>query len=180
VIAPMINNVELARRFVAATKYPPLGERSWGPARAATLSGIADLKDYFRGANDMTLALAMIETREAIDNVGAIAGTDGIDGLFVGPFDLSVALSNGAVLDPFSKEVESALDVILDAAKTHKKIPGIFCANAEIALAAAKRGFRFVAIGSDLAYLRAGVAAQLKTLNSAHGSDAAKSKLPLI
>ena len=57
--------------------------------------------------------------------------TDGIDGLFVGPFDLSIALSNGAVLDPYSKDVDAALDVILAAANKHKKIPGIFCANAE-------------------------------------------------
>ena len=85
VIAPMINNTEQARRFVGAMKYPPVGERSWGPARAAALSGIAELKDYFRDANGMTLALAMIETREAMENVAAIAGTDGIDGLFVGP-----------------------------------------------------------------------------------------------
>ena len=75
VIAPMINNVESARRFVGVMKYPPVGERSWGPARAAALAGIADLKDYTRDANDMTLALAMIETREAVDNVSAIAGT---------------------------------------------------------------------------------------------------------
>ena len=164
VIAPMINTVELARRFVGVMKYPPVGERSWGPARAAALAGIADLKDYTRDANDMTLALAMIETREAVDNVGAIAGTDGIDGLFVGPFDLSIALSNGAVLDPYSKDVDAALDVILAAAAKHKKIPGIYCANAEAALAAAKRGFKFIAVGGDVAYLRAGAAAQLKAL----------------
>jgi 4-hydroxy-2-oxoheptanedioate aldolase len=179
VIAPMINNIELARRFVGAMKYPPVGERSWGPARAAALSGIADLKDYFRDANGMTLALAMIETREAVENVAAIAATDGIDGLFVGPFDLSIALSNGAVLDPFSKDVEAALDVILDAAKKHKKIPGIYCANAEVALIAARRGFRFIAVGGDLSYLRAGAAAQLKALNPGH-KPAEKSALPPI
>ncbi len=181
VIAPMINTAEHARRFVGAMKYPPVGERSWGPARAAALSGIADLKDYFRDANGMTLALAMIETREAVENVGTIAATDGIDGLFVGPFDLSIALSNGAVLDPFSKDVEKALDVILDAAKTHKKISGIYCANAEIALAAAKRGFRFIAVGGDLAYLRAGATAQLKALGLDHKSaTTGKSTLPPI
>lgn len=181
VIAPMINTIESARRFVGAMKYPPVGERSWGPARAAALAGIAELKDYFRDANDMTLALAMIETREAVDNVAAIAAMDGIDGLFVGPFDLSIALSGGAVLDPFSKDVEAALDVILDAATTHKKIPGIYCANAEAALAAAKRGFKFIAVGGDLAYLRAGAAAQLNALDpKRHSAPAGKSALPPI
>ena len=181
VIAPMINTLDDARRFVGAMKYPPVGERSWGPSRAGTLSGIAELKDYFRDANGMTLALAMIETREALDNVSAIAGTDGIDGLFVGPFDLSIALSHGAVLDPFSKDVEKALDVILDAATKHKKIPGIYCADAEVALIAAKRGFRFIAVGGDLSYLRAGAAAQLKALYPERKSTAAgKSALPPI
>jgi len=164
VVAPMINTVEHARRFVAAMKYPPRGERSWGPARVAALSGITDMTDYFRNANEMTLALAMIETCEAVENVGAIAAIDGIDGLFVGPFDLSIALSNGAVLDPFSKDVEAALDVILETAKKHKKIPGLYCSNANSALTAAERGFRFIAVGGDLSYLRAGAAEQLRKL----------------
>jgi 4-hydroxy-2-oxoheptanedioate aldolase len=181
VIAPMINSVADAKRLVAATKYPPLGERSWGPGRAATLAGIADIKDYFRDANGMTLALAMIETREAIANVDAIAATDGIDGLFVGPFDLSIALSNGALLDPASEDVEAALDVILAAASKHKKIAGIYCANAEGALAAARRDFRFIAVGGDVSYLRAGAAAELKALGVASsGVATGKSAIPPI
>ncbi len=181
VIAPMINNVEQARRFVGAMKYPPLGERSWGPGRAAALAGIAELKDYFRDANAITLALAMIETREAVGNVATIAGTDGIDGLFVGPFDLSIALSDGALLDPASNDVEAALDVILEAAAKHQKIPGIYCANAEGALAAARRGFRFIAVGGDVAYLRAGAAEQLRALGAAaSGVPGGKSAIPPI
>jgi 4-hydroxy-2-oxoheptanedioate aldolase len=178
VVAPMINTVEHARLFAAAMKYPPRGERSWGPSRAAALSGITDMKDYFRNANEMTLAIAMIETREALDHVSAIAAVDGVDGLLVGPFDLSIALSNGAVLDPFSKDVEKALDVILDAARTHKKIPCIYCANAEIALVAAKQGFRFIAVGGDLSYLRAGAAEQLKILGAKSKTE--KSSLPSV
>ena len=101
--------------------------------------------------------------------------------MFVGPFDLSIALSNGAVLDPYSKDVDAALDVILAAAAKHKKIPGIYCANAEAALAAAKRGFKFIAVGGDVAYLRAGAAAQLKALNiESKSALAGKSTLPPI
>jgi 4-hydroxy-2-oxoheptanedioate aldolase len=165
IIAPMINNLADAKRFVAATKYPPLGERSFGPTRAAALAGI-DVQDYFRTANTETLALAMIETREALNNVETIAGTDGVDGLFVGPFDLSVALSDGAVLDPLSKDVEMALDVILGAAKKAGKFAGLYCSNAERALEGHKRGFRLLAVGSDTSFLRAGAAAQLAKLKS--------------
>ena len=62
VIAPMINTAADARAFVAAAKYPPIGERSWGPHRVTTLAGIADQSIYLREANDNIITLAMIET----------------------------------------------------------------------------------------------------------------------
>jgi 4-hydroxy-2-oxoheptanedioate aldolase len=164
VIAPMINTVADAKAFVSATKYPPLGERSWGPMRAMTLAGVADPKQYLREANAATVTLAMIETRTAMDNLDAIAGTPGIDVLFVGPSDLSIGLSDGAELDPHSNTVETALDRIVAACRKAGKVAGLYCANAERAVACAKRGVRFLAVGSDLAFLRAGTAAQVKTL----------------
>jgi 4-hydroxy-2-oxoheptanedioate aldolase len=164
VIAPMINTVEDARAFVAAAKYPPIGERSWGPHRAMTLAGVPDMKTYLREANDLVVTIAMIETRTALANLDAIAGTEGIDALFVGPSDLSIALTDGAEVEPHSALVERELDRVVAAAQKHKKIPGLYCANAERALFAAKRGFRFCAVGSDLGFLRAGTAAQLKAL----------------
>jgi 4-hydroxy-2-oxoheptanedioate aldolase len=163
VIAPMINTLADARALVAATKYPPLGERSWGPQRAATLAGI-DQDAYLREANALTLTFAMIETRAALANLDAIAATEGIDALFIGPSDLSIALSDGALLDPHSAAVEAELDKVVAAANKAGKVPGLYCANAARAAACAKRGFRFLAVGSDLAFLRAGTAAELKTL----------------
>jgi 4-hydroxy-2-oxoheptanedioate aldolase len=164
VIAPMINNVADAKAFVGATKYPPLGERSWGPARSMTIAGITDPKMYLREANSAVVTFAMIETREAMSNLDAIAGTAGIDVLFVGPSDLSIGLSDGNELDPHSKTVENALDKIVAACRKAGKIAGLYCANAERAAACAKRGIRFMAVNSDLGFLRAGTAAQLKTL----------------
>jgi len=164
VIAPMINTAEDARAFVAAAKYPPIGERSWGPHRAMTLAGVPDMKTYLREANDLVVTIAMIETRTALTNLDAIAGTEGIDALFVGPSDLSIALTDGAEVEPHSALVERELDRVVAAAQKHKKIPGLYCANAERALFAARRGFRFCAVGSDLGFLRAGTAAQLKAL----------------
>jgi 4-hydroxy-2-oxoheptanedioate aldolase len=164
IIAPMINNAADARAFVSATKYPPLGERSWGPMRAMTLAGIADPKLYLREANAATVTLAMIETREAMANLDAIAATPGIDVLFVGPSDLSIGLTDGAELEPHSKTVETALDTIVAACRKAGKVAGLYCANAERAVACAKRGIRFMAVGSDLGFLRAGTAAQIKTL----------------
>jgi 4-hydroxy-2-oxoheptanedioate aldolase len=164
VIMPMINSVADARALVAATKFPPLGERSWGPMRAMALAGIEDGKDYLARANADTLNFAMIETRAALDNVEAIAAVDGIDVLFVGPSDLSITLSGGATLDPVSPTVEEALAHVLAAARKAGKIAGIYCADAARALACGERGFRFMAVGSDLGFLRAGTAAQIRTL----------------
>jgi 4-hydroxy-2-oxoheptanedioate aldolase len=160
----MINTVADARQFANAAKYPPLGERSWGPQRAMVLQGKSVAVDYLREANEGTLTLAMIETATALDNADAIAGTPGIDALFVGPYDLSTTLSGGKAQDVTAPEVERAIDRICAAATKAKKIPGIYCRDAERALAMAKRGFRFIAVGSDHGLVREGAAAQVKAL----------------
>jgi 4-hydroxy-2-oxoheptanedioate aldolase len=164
VIAPMINTEADARAFAAAAKFPPIGERSWGPHRATVLAGIAEQKDYLASANDCVVTLAMIETQTALANIDAIAATPGIDGLFLGPSDLSIALSQGRLLDPLSGEVERALDRIVAAAQRTGRIPGAYCHNAERALALAGRGMRFLAIASDMGFLRAGARSMLDQL----------------
>ena len=164
IIAPMINTPADARQFAAAAKYPPLGERSWGPQRAMALQGKTSTLDYLREANDNTLTLAMIETPTALGNADAIAATPGIDALFVGPYDLSTALSGGKAQNVEAPEVERAIDQICAAATKAGKIPGIYCSNAERGVAMAKRGFRFVTIGNDGGLLREGAAAQVKAL----------------
>jgi 4-hydroxy-2-oxoheptanedioate aldolase len=160
----MINTVADARAFVAASKFPPLGERSWGPHRATMLAGLADQKVYLAEANAQTVTFAMIETRTALDNMAAIAATPGIDALFLGPADLSIALSQGANVDPMSPAVDRELDRIAEAAQKAGKIMGAYCHTAERAVALAKRGIRFLAVGSDLGFLRAGAVATLKAL----------------
>jgi 4-hydroxy-2-oxoheptanedioate aldolase len=164
VIAPMINSPADARQFAAVAKFPPLGERSWGPQRAMTLQGKTATVDYLREANEGTLTMAMIETPMALAQVESIAETPGIDALFIGPYDLSTALSAGKAQDVAAPEVERAIDQICAAAKKAGKIPGIYCNGAERALAMAKRGFRFVTVGGDVGYLRDGIAAQVKAL----------------
>ncbi|HVX99138.1 MAG TPA: aldolase/citrate lyase family protein [Pseudorhodoplanes sp.] len=163
-IAPMINTADDARAYVAAAKFPPVGERSWGPIRALMLDNFSDPKNYLQNANRDTITMAMIETRRALDNVDAIAAVPGIDMLFVGPSDLSITLSGGSVLDPHSGDVEAAVDRIAAAAKKAGKYAGIFCADAARAAACAKRGYQLMAVMSDIGMLRGGIAAQLKVL----------------
>src|SRR5215813_1537433 len=163
VIAPMINTPEDARLFAAAAKYPPLGERSSGPLRALMLNAM-EIGDYVAKANDNVVTLAMIETRKALSNLDAILATPGIDAVFVGPSDLSLALSDGKTLDPHSREVDAAVDEIGAAAKKAGKIAGAYTANAERANALAARGFRFLAVASDTGFVRAGIAATWNAL----------------
>jgi 4-hydroxy-2-oxoheptanedioate aldolase len=166
-IAPMINTPADARAYVSCAKFPPVGERSWGPHRATTLAQMPDQSVYLREANALTVTFAMIETRTALDNVEAIAATPGIDALFLGPADLSIALSDGGKVDAMAAEVDVALERIIAAANKAGKIMGAYCHTAERAVALAKRGVRFLAVGSDMGFLRAGAAAALKVVKGA-------------
>jgi 4-hydroxy-2-oxoheptanedioate aldolase len=164
IIAPMINTSADARALAGAAKFPPIGERSWGPHRATTFAGLSDQSIYLREANDHIVTLAMIETRTALQNFDAIIKTPGVDGFFLGPSDLSIALSDGKTVDPLSKDVERELDRMIAGAQRAKKIPGAYCHSAERAVALAKRGVKFLAVSSDLAMLRAGASAAMKVL----------------
>jgi 4-hydroxy-2-oxoheptanedioate aldolase len=108
----------------------------------------------------------MIETRAAVDNIEAIAATPGIDGLFLGPVDMSLTLSDGRTLDPDAPEVDRVLERIIQATRAAGKIAGTYCFEAEQAAAYEKRGVRFFLIGSDTAFLQAGTRAALKALRS--------------
>jgi 4-hydroxy-2-oxoheptanedioate aldolase len=164
IVAPMINTADDARQFAAAAKYPPVGERSFGPPRATMLQGAMPPVQYLAAANAGTLTFAMIETPQALANVEAIAATPGIDALFIGPYDLATSLSNGKAQDINAAEVDAAIDRICAAAIKAGKIPGIYCRDAARALDLAKRGFRFMTVGSDFSLVREGASSALKQL----------------
>ncbi|MBB4038376.1 4-hydroxy-2-oxoheptanedioate aldolase [Microvirga flocculans] len=160
IIAPMINTVEDARRLAAFTKFPPVGERSWGAYGALALSGL-EAGEYLRVANGLTVSFAMVETREALAIIDDILAVPGIDGVFIGPSDLSIALSGGRSLDPASAEVDKALDHALARVKAAGKVAAIFAASGARAAELAAKGFHMVSIGSDISMLRAGAHAAL-------------------
>jgi 4-hydroxy-2-oxoheptanedioate aldolase len=160
VIAPMINTIEDARRFAGFMKLPPVGERSWGPHGALALSGLQP-GDYFQKANGLSIAFAMVETREALAIIDDILAVPGIDGIFIGPADLSIGLSQGKEMNPVSAEVEKALDHVLSRVKAANKLAAIYAATGERASELARKGFHLVSIGSDAALLRIGAHAAL-------------------
>jgi 4-hydroxy-2-oxoheptanedioate aldolase len=160
IIAPMINTVEDARRFAGFMKFPPLGERSWGAYGALALTGLQP-GDYLRQGNDLTVAFAMVETRESLSNLDEILAVPGIDGVFVGPSDLSIALLGGKGVDPAGPEVEKALDHVLARTKAAGKLSAIFASSGARAGELARKGFNMVSIGNDMSMLRAGAQAAL-------------------
>ncbi len=142
IVCPMINTRDDCEAFVGACRYAPVGYRSWGPVRGLSYGG----PDYFHKANETILTLAMIETREALENVDAIMSTPGLDGIYVGPNDLAISLGYEPQYMPKDAEVAEAFDTILDAAKRHNVVAGIHCGSGEMAGEMTKKGFRFCTI----------------------------------
>jgi 4-hydroxy-2-oxoheptanedioate aldolase len=160
VIAPMINSGIEAREFANFIKYPPLGNRSWGPRAALTHSGLIG-PAYLHSANAFTLAIAMVETAEALDALDDILGAPGIDGVFVGPSDLSIALNRGATVDPHGADVDAALTKVVTRAKAHGKFAAAFCFDGKRAKELASRGFQMCSVSTDALLLRAAARAEL-------------------
>jgi 4-hydroxy-2-oxoheptanedioate aldolase len=161
VIAPMINSVAQAQALVKAAKYPPLGQRSWG---GYTMLQVAKTNpgDYLKNANSETLVFAMIETREALGLVDEIAAVQGLDGLFVGPSDLSIALSHGAGINKTAPEVLLAMEQVAAACNRNGLVAGAFAGTADIMNEYRARGFNFLAAVVDVDLLRLGADAVLK------------------
>ena len=157
VICPMVNSADDAARLVQASKYPPLGARSFGPYRARLVSETP----YFDWANDWIIACAQIETRAALDAIDAILATDGLDMIYLGPNDLSVSLLDGERLDIRAPEVAEALDLVLRKAREHKVIAGVFANDMAFARPLIDAGWDVVSIGSDGGWLADGAAAAL-------------------
>ncbi|MBD8890345.1 HpcH/HpaI aldolase family protein [Roseibium litorale] len=162
VIAPMINNRADAEAFAAAMKFPPVGARSWGPHRAAMLAGKTS-SDYLAGANDSLLSLAMIETPEAIAALEDILSVPGIDGVFVGPSDLSLTLSQGLSLDPGGERTQKAATDIARRTLAAGKVAGIFCLEPGKVQEAIGMGYSLMAFGSDAFLLMEASQAALKS-----------------
>lgn len=154
IIAPMVNSRADAERFAAFTKFPPLGERSWGPRDALPLSGL-DGGAYLRSANALAVTIAMIETRAALAALDEILAVDGVDGVFIGPSDLSIALCDGARSDPRGSALVKAAGEVVARARDHRKFAGMFCFDGADAAAMAAMGFKLCSVSSDVSLLRA-------------------------
>ncbi len=161
VIAPMINTREEAERVVAWSKFPPLGQRSYGSAFAG-LAFDQSMPEYLQAANTQTLAIIQIESKAALGNLDAMFSVPGIDLVFVGPVDLSISLG----LEPVSENPHpiflEALNEIQRAARAHNLPLGIYCSNGKAAAERIRQGFLLVNIAKDVNLLQDGVLAELE------------------
>ena len=158
IICPMVNSAEEAARFVSYLRYPPLGQRSFGPTRVSFAAGA----NYAGEANDNMLAFAMIETAEGMANLDAIAATPGLDGIYVGPADLTLSLTQGRLAPGFDRaepEMIEALQTILAACKKNNIRAALHCGTPDYAARAIDWGFNMTTVGGDSRFLAAAAGA---------------------
>ena len=149
-LIPFVETQEEAALAVASTRYPPEGIR--GVSVAHRSNGYGTVVDYFRQINHNITVLVQIESQQGVDNLDAIAATDGVDGIFVGPGDLSAAL--GHLGNPAHPEVQKAIEFIFARAKAHGKPAGILAPAEADARRYLEWGATCVAVGSDLGVFR--------------------------
>jgi 4-hydroxy-2-oxoheptanedioate aldolase len=156
VIVPLVGSAEEARRAVSGCRYPPHGVRSYGPLRAALTVGSADPERLAAGA----LCFVMVETRQGLDNVEEIAATAGVDGIYIGPADLSLGL--GREPGHGGDALEQAITRVRDACAASGIVAGMHCTGGgEEARARAAAGFRLVTVGVDASLFGATIADEL-------------------
>jgi len=163
IICPMINSAEDAARLVSWVRYPPHGVRSFGPTRAGLLYG----SDYNHTSNDQVICMAMIETAMGMENLDDIAATPGLDGIYIGPADLTLALTGDRYRRGFDRdepEMVDALRRILDAAHKNGIRAGLHCGMPEYALIALRWGFDLVTLGNDIRLLTQSAQQAVKTV----------------
>ena len=150
-ICPMINNRAEAEAFVGACRYPPLGYRSLGPTRARVYAGA----DYAQHANDTIIALAMVETQKALDNLEAILTTPGLDGVFVGPGDLRLSLTGKTRMDLNDPILLEALERIVNVARENGRVAGIWVPDTPTGQKMSQLGYQLITISTDTRMLTA-------------------------
>ena len=161
VICPMVSNRKEAENFVQACLYPSKGYRSFGPIRGLLYGGA----DYAKHSDNEILKLAMIETKEALAKLDEILDTPNLDGIYIGPADLSLAIGEEPGFDkPEGTKAFEKISIILDTAKKRNLLAGIHNGTAEYAKKMISKGFDLVTVGSDQRFMSAGAKAAIESI----------------
>jgi len=168
IICPMVNTAEQARTLVSCVRYPPTGSRSFGPTRAVISAGA----DYGQFADEQVVCLAMIETAEAVENIESIVATPGLDGVYIGPADLTLGLTGRKYRTGFDRdepEIIEAIKHILVTAHRAGKKAGLHNGTAAYAAQAAEWGFDLVTVSNDVQLLRSAASASVAQFRQLNG-----------
>ena len=171
VICPMVSNRKEAENFVQACLYPSKGYRSFGPIRGLLYGG----SDYAKHADNEILKLAMIETKETLEKLDEILDTPNLDGIYIGPADLSLAIGEEPGFDrPESTKAYSEILRILEHAKKNNIFAGIHNGTPEYAQKMIDKGFNFVTIGADQRALSSGAKAVVDKMKGSSKKEESK------
>jgi 4-hydroxy-2-oxoheptanedioate aldolase len=168
VIVPIVNTPEEAEAAVQACRYPPRGNRSHGPIRAALYGG----RDYIARGTDEVLCIVQVETKESVDNLDEILSVPGVDAAYIGPADLSLSLGLPPASDHDAPEFVSAVQRVLDACKRHNVVPGAHAGNIVTGRKRLDQGFLMVEIWDDAGSLARSAAADLKAVRGTGAAEA--------
>ena len=160
IIAPMINTKEDCEKFVSYCYYPPIGQRSFGPMRAQVVYG----SDYYKHANDNIVSLAMIETKQAVENLDAILSVPSLTGIYIGPADMSSSYGLPPKFDVREDPVFSNIKMIAKKAKEKGKIAGIHNGSVKYMKEMMEYGFQFTTLLSDFRMMTSHAESLLKEL----------------
>jgi 4-hydroxy-2-oxoheptanedioate aldolase len=157
VIVPMVNTAAQAEQAVAATRYPPLGYRSWGPLRSL----MADAAFNPARGNELSVCIVMVETVEAFGNLEAILAVPGVDAVLVGPSDLSISHAGDNSGAASSERDVAMIEEVAAACARRGVVASISCGSGEEARRWRAVGYTLLALPSDAALIGAGMAATL-------------------
>lgn len=169
IICPMVNTRDDAEALVSYMRYPPLGQRSFGPTRAAVA-----MPGYGVDANAEVLAMAMIETADGVRNLEAICATPGLDGVYVGPADLTLGTQEGRLppaLDREEAEMIAIIRRIADVCRKNGIQAGIHCGTPEYAHRAIEWGYAWTSVAADSRLLAAAAGASVAAWRTLTGRD---------
>jgi len=175
ILVPLLYTAADAQRLVSSAKFPPLGTRGFGsPFPMEKFHHSLSTADYLQQANTSIVTIVQIETREALANVDAIAATDGVDVLLVGPFDLGNNIGHPILDGTMHEDLMSAIDRIQEAAKKNGKGTGIYCTGGEQARQFSERGFNMISVAADMIAIPAYFS---EALAKASGEDGSGQKM---
>jgi len=161
-LVPMVNTASQAKEVVQHAKYPPMGNRGAALRRPHNLYTKVNATDYLKQANENTFIVVQAETTTSIENIDEIAAVEGVDCIFVGPFDLSISLGIPGQIN-HSLEME-AIEKVASACKKNNKIAGILMFDQEMLTHWIKKDFRFAVYSSDITMLADAASQTVKEL----------------